>query len=241
MATKEKKSSINKTARITGVLYLVIALVGGLAFTAATSSLIVAGDATATANNIMASESLFRIGAAGDSVVFLVEIVLVVTLYVLFKPVSKTLSLVAAFSRLAMTVMQGMNLLNKFTVLLLLSGADYLAVFEPDQLHALVMSFLNAHEYGALIWGTFFGLHLLVLGYLLFKSGFFPRILGVLFVFASLGYLVDSFGHFLLPQYTEIYSWVVWATVPAELSFALWLLIKGVNVEKWEKRALESA
>jgi hypothetical protein len=104
-----------------------------------------------------------------------------------------------------------------------------------------VLLFLNAYEYGVLIWGTFFGLHLLVLGYLLFKSGYFPRILGVLFVFASFGYLIDSYGHLLLPQYSEIYNVVVWATVPAEMLFALWLLIKGVNVEQWEKRALESA
>jgi hypothetical protein len=241
MATKERTDSINKIARIAGVLYLVIALVGGLSFTAATSNLIVPGDATATANSIMASESLFRIGAVGDSVVCLAEIVLIVTLYVLFKPVSRTLNLVATFSRLAMTVMQGMNLLNKLTALLLLSDAGYLAVFERDRLHALVLQSLEAYEYGALVWGTFFGLHLLVLGYLLYKSGFFPRILGVLFVLASLGYLIDSYGHFLLPQYTEIYGWIVWATVPAELSFALWLLIKGVNVEKWERRALESA
>jgi len=234
-------NSIKKTARIAGVLYLVIAIVGGFAFTAGTSDLIIPGDATATANNIVASEGLFRIGAVGDSLTFLSEIVLVVLLYVLFRPVSKTFSLVAAVSRLAMTAMQGVNLLNKFVALLLLSGADYLTAFEPDQLHALVLLFLNAYEYGALIWGTFFGLHLLVLAYLLFKSGYFPRILGVLFAFASLGYLVDSFGHFLLPQYTEIYSWVVWATVPAELSFAFWLLIKGVNVEQWEERALESA
>jgi len=241
MTAKEKTNSINKTARIAGVLYLVIAIAGGLAFTAATSNLTVPGDAAATANNIMASEGLFRIGFAGDSVTFLSEIVLVVMLYVLFKPVSNTLALVAASFRLAMTVMQGTNLLNKVTVLLLLGGAGYSAVFEPDQLHALVSLFLEAYEHGALIWGTFFGLHLLVLGYLLFKSGYFPRILGVLFVLASLGYLIDSYGHLLLPQYSEIYTWIVWATVPAELTFAFWLLIKGVNVEQWKKRALESA
>jgi hypothetical protein len=105
-----------------------------------------------------------------DSVVFLIEVVLVVILYVLLKPVSKTLSLVAAFSRLAMAIVQGMNLLNYFAVLLLLSGADYLAVFEPGQLHALVLLFLNAHESVALIWGLFFGLHLLVLGYLVLAT-----------------------------------------------------------------------
>jgi hypothetical protein len=236
-----KMNSIKKTARTTGALYLVIAIVMGISFTVATTNLIVPGDATATANNIIASESLFRIGAVGDTVTFLIEIVLVVLLYIIFKPVSITLSLVAAFSRLAMTVIQGMNLLNKFNALQLLSGADYLTVFGPDQLHAFALQSLNAYKFGALIWGTFFGLHLFVLAILLFKSGYFPKFLGVLFVFASLGYLIDSFGHFLLPKYTEIYTWIVWATVPAELVFAFWLLIKGVNVEKWEKRSLESA
>jgi hypothetical protein len=234
-------NSIKTIARIAGALYLVIAITGGFAFFAAYESLVVPGDATATANNIVASEGLFRIGVVGDSLNFLCEIVLVVLLYVLFRPVSKILSLVAASFRLAMTAVQGMNLLNKAIVLLLLGGADYLTVFEPDQLHALATLFLNTYEYGALIWGTFFGFHLLVLGYLIFKSGYFPRFLGVLFVFASLGYLVDSYGHILLPQYTDIYTWVVLATIPAELAFAFWLLIKGVDVEKWEERARESA
>jgi hypothetical protein len=234
-------NSIKQTARTTGALYLAIAVVMGLSFTAATTNLIVPGDATATANQIIASESLFRIGAVGDAVTFLTEIVLVVLLYILFKPVSKTLSLVAAFSRLAMTVMQGMNLLNKFTAIQLLKGAESLKVLGSDQLNALALQSLKAYEFGALIWGTFFSLHLFVLAILLFKSGYFPRFLGLLFVFASLGYLIDSFGHFLLPEYTEIYTWIVWATVPAELVFAFWLLIKGVDVEKWEERALESA
>jgi hypothetical protein len=234
-------NSIKRTARITGGLYLVIAVASGFAFFVAYEGLVVPGDATATANNIMASEGLFRLGFVGDSVTFLSEIVLLILLYVLFRPVSKTLSLVAASFRLAMTVMQGTNLLNKVIVLLLLGGNGYSTVFEPDQLHALASLFLNAYEYGALIWGTFFGLHLLVLGYLLLKSGYFPRILGVLFVLASVGYLIDSYGNLLLPQYSQIYTWIVLATIPAELSFAVWLLIKGVNVEQWEERALESA
>ena len=233
-------SSIKRTARITGGLYLIIAVASAFAFFVAYEGLIVPEDATATANNIMASEGLFRIGFVGDSVTFLSEVVLVVLLYVLFRPVSKTLSLIAAAFRLAMTVMQGTNLLNKVTALLLLDGAGYATAFEPDQLHTLVSLFLSAYEYGALIWGTFFGLHLLVVGYLLYKSGYYPKILGVLFVLASAGYLIDSFGNLVLPQFAEVYTWIVLATIPAELSFAVWLLIKGVNVEKWEKRALES-
>ena len=136
-----------------------------------------------------------------DAVVFLSEIVLIAMLYTLLKPVSKTLSLAAAFARLAMAVMQGMNLLNYCFVLLLVSGAGYLTVFEPDQLHALVLLFLNAYEYVALIWAMFFALHLLVLGYFVYKSGYFPRILGIMLVVASFGYLIDSFGTVLLPQY----------------------------------------
>lgn len=234
-------NSIERTARVAGLLYLIIAICAGFSFGYMRSTLIVPGDAAATVSNLMASEWLFRLGIVSDAVVFLAEIVLIALLYALLRPVSKTLSLAAAFARLAMTIMQGMNLLNYFFVLLLLSGAGYLTVFEPDQLQALVLLFLNAYEYVALIWGTFFGLHTLLLGYLVYKSGYFPRILGVLLVFASIGYLTDSFGNFLWPQYDALYaSAVVVLALLGELPFTFWLLIKGVNVEQWEKRALEA-
>ena len=228
MATQEKTNSLKKTARIAGLLILIISVFAPFSMMYVPSNLIVPGDAATTAKNIMASEGLFRAGIVSDSIVFLIEIVLVVILYVLLKPVSKTLSLVAAFSRLAMTVIQAINLLNHFTPLLLLSGAGYLTVFEPDQLYALVLLFLNAHEYVVLIWGLFFGLHLFVLGYLVYKSGYIPRILGVLLVIASLCYLTQSFGNILLPQYEEIFASVGLLSM-IELAFPLWLLIKGVK------------
>ena len=234
-----KPKEIKKTARIAGFLYLILAPLTAFPLFYVSSSLVEPGDAAATANNIMASEWLFRSGIASDSVVFLIEIVVTVLLYALLRQVNKTLSLVAAFSRLAMAVIQGINLLNHFTVLLLLGGAGYLTVFEPDQLHALASLFLNVHEYGALIWSTFFGLHLFFLGYLVFKSGYIPRILGVLLIIASLCYLIQSFGNILLPKYEEIFAWFGYLSI-IETAFPLWLLIKGVNVEQWEKRALES-
>jgi hypothetical protein len=240
MTTKEKMNSLKKTARIAGLLILIISVFAPFSMMYVPSNLIVPGDAATTANNIVASEGLFRAGIVSDSVVFLIEIVITVVLYVLLKPVSKTLSLVAAFSRLAMTVIQGINLLNHFIPLLLLSGAGYLTVFEPDQLHALVLLFLNAHEYVVLVWGLFFGLHLFFLGYLVYKSGYIPRILGVLLIIASLCYLAQSFGNILLPKYEEIFATIGFLSI-LELAFPLWLLIKGVNVEKWENRALESA
>jgi hypothetical protein len=202
----------------------------------------VPGDAAATAGNIKASESLFRWGLLGESILFLSEIVLTVMLYLLLKPVSKTLSLIAAFARLAMTVMQGANLVFKFAALLVLSGAGYLTAFEPDQLHALALLLFDAHNYGALVWGTFFGLHCFVLGYLIFKSGYFPRVLGVLMVFAALAYLADSFGNFLSPGYEERFAWIVTVTgFVGELPFFLWLLIRGLNVQKWQERVAESS
>jgi hypothetical protein len=141
-----------------------------------------------------------------------------------------------------MAVMQGMNLLNYCFVLLLVSGAGYLTVFEPDQVHALVLLFLNAYEYVALIWALFFALHLLVLGYVVYKSGYVPRMLGIMLVVAALGYFIDSFGTVLLPQYEELYASVVVLTaIVGELPLTFWLLIKGINVEQWKKRALESA
>ena len=241
MHPQEKSNSIKKIARISGVLYLFIAVCGGFAFFAGYETLMVAGDATATANLIMSSESTFRIGLAGDAFTFLGEIALTVLLYVLFKPVNKILSLVAALSRLAMTAMIGMNLLNKVIAFHLLSTADYLGTFTADQSQALAHLFLTAYGYGSLIWGIFFGLHLLIIGYLIFKSSYFPKILGLLFVFAASGYFIHSFGNFLFPQYEAIYNVVILATVPAELAFALWLLIIGINVEQWKMRTLEPA
>ena len=235
-------NSINKSARFAGFLYLLIAVCGGFSFFYMRNTIIVPGDAIATANNLMASEWLFRLGIVADAIVFLSEILLIAILYTLLKPVSKTLSLAAAFARLAMVTMQGMNLLNYFFVLLLVGGTGYLAVFDAGQLNALVLLFLNAYEYVALIWGVFFGLHTLLLGYLVYKSGYFPRALGILLVLASFGYLIDSFGNFLLPQYDELYaSTVVLLAIVGELSFTFWLLIMGVNDKKWQQRALESA
>jgi hypothetical protein len=219
---------LNKIARIAGVLILLTAVLAPFSLIYVPSTLVVPGDAATTANNIIASEGLFRLGIVSDALVFLLEIAIIVLLYVLLKPVNQTLSLVAAFSRLAMAVIQGINLLNYFFVLLLLSGAGYLAVFSPDQLHALALLFLGAHELVALIWGLFFGFHLLVLSYLVYRSGYLPRILGVVLLVTALCYLTQSFGNMLLPQYAETFTTIGFLAI-IELAFPLWLLIKGVK------------
>ena len=205
------------------------------------NTLIVPGDAAATASNIMASESLFRFGGiGGELVILLSEIVLTIILYVLLKPVSNTLSLVTAVPRLIMTAIHGINLLNYFFVLLSLSDSAYAAAFDAHQQQALVSLFLDAHHYGFTIGIAFLTLHVFVLGYLIYKAGYIPLILGVLFLLAGLGYLIDSAGILLLADY-ETPGFVALPIVIAEIAFPLWLLVKGVNVERWTKRALESA
>jgi hypothetical protein len=228
MNNAETTNSLNRTARIAGALTLLMAVIAPLGMIYMPSTLVVPGDATATANNIMASEGLLRLGIAGNAVVFLIEIVLIVMLYVLLEPVSKTFSLVAAFARLAMTTVQGINLFNQFMVLQVLGGAPYLNGFEPGQLHALALLFMNAFDSVSLIWGLFFALHLSVLGALVYQSGYIPRVVGASLIVASLCYFVQSFGTILSPGSTEIWSTIGLVSM-VELVFPLWLVIKGVK------------
>jgi hypothetical protein len=241
MTTREELNSIQKNTKVAGVLYLLIAVLAGFVHFYVPGKLIVSGDAAATASTIMASEGLFRMSIATELVILLSEIVLSILLYVLLKPVNKTLSLVAVVSRLAMTAIHGVNVLNHFFVLLLLGGAGYLTAFQPNQLNALVTLFLDSYNYGYTIGIVFFTLHTFILAYLIFKSGYFPKILGVLFMFAAFGYLIDGFSHVLIANYKTGPVYLALPIAIAEIAFPLWLLIKGVNAEQWEKRALESA
>jgi hypothetical protein len=233
LTTKEHMKPIQWTARMAGVLYLLVAVLAGFVHFYVPSALIVPSDATATATRIMASEGLFRLSMASELVLLLVEIALSLMLYVLLKPVNRTLSLVAAASRLAMTTIHGFNLVNQAIVLLLLSGAGYLAVFAPDQLHALMMLFLDAYTWGYQIGIVFFVLHTFPLGYLIYRSGYFPKLLGVLFVIAALGYLLDSFALVLIANHKIGAPYFALPIALAEVAFPLWLLFKGVNAEQW--------
>jgi hypothetical protein len=230
----------NKTARIAGILYLIIIAAGIFAEFFVRQSLIVAGDAATTASNIMAAESLFRFGIAGDLIMIISDIALALAFYFLLKPVSRSLSMMAAFFRMTQATILGFNLLNLLLALSLVSGVSYLAVVGTDQLQALGLLFLEAHSIGYSVGLVFFGINCLVLGYLVFKSGYLPKVLGILLVFAGVGYLVDCFAQFLLPTYdlyADTFAMVVFGpAIIGELSMALWLLIKGVNVSASDQR-----
>ena len=229
-----------KTARFAGLLYLIIIAAGIFAEFFVRQSLIVAGDAAATAANIVASESLFRFGIAGDLIMIISDIALALAFYFLLKPVSRSLSLTAAFFRMTQATILGFNLLNLFLALSLLSGVSYLAVLGTEQLQAMGLLFLEAHGTGYSIGLVFFGINCLILGYLVVKSGYLPKVLGILLVVAGVGYLVDCFAQFLLPTYdlyADTFAMVVFGpAVIGELAMALWLLIKGVNVRPADDR-----
>lgn len=231
-------TSPRNTARVAGLLYLMVVVFGIFAEMAVRSNLIVPGDATATANNIIASESLFRMGIVSDLIMMTCSLLLPLVLYKLFKPVSKNHALLMVVFILVSVPIVCLNMLNQFAALLLLKGADYFAVFNADQLHALVMFFLDLHKHGYLIAQIFFGLWLLPLGFLVFKSGYFPRILGVLLMIASVALLIDFLLVFLFPNFAATISPIV--LIPgaiAEISFCLWLLFKGVKVQQPAARA----
>jgi hypothetical protein len=227
-------NSINKTARIAGVLYLTVMPLGILGLLYVPSTLIVPGDAATTAGNIMASEALFRLSIVSALLVQIVNIFVVLALYRLLKPVNKNMALLMAIFILLGAPIAMLSELNKFAVLVLLSGADTLAVFTTDQLQALASLFLELHQHGVNIASIFWGLWLFPMGYLVFKSGYLPKLIGILLMIGCFGYLIDSATSFLLPNFEATVSQF---TFIGELLLPLWLLIKGVNVEEWEKRA----
>jgi hypothetical protein len=236
MTTRTAETSPFLIARVAGFLYLLVMPLGIFGALYVPSKLIVPGNAAATARNLVASESLFRLGIVSDLLAPIILILVVLALYQLLKPVNKTMALLMVMLVLAGAPISMLNKLNQFAAIQLLSGADYLAVFTQEQLQALALLFLRLHNQASTIGFIFWGLWLFPLGYLVFKSGFFPRILGILLMIACVGYLTDSFATFL--GYTVNVG--VFAAL-GEVLFILWLLIKGLNVDQWNKRALRSA
>jgi len=229
MKNRISDMSQREAVTVLRLLYPIWAVVAIFSIMYVPATLIVPGDATTTANNIMANELLFRMGIVGSLITQLIFIFAVLVLYKLFKPVNKNhASLMVIFALVGVPIAM-LNTLNRVAALLLLNGADYLKVFEPDQLHTLVMLFLNLNEQGVLIASIFWGLWLFPLGYLIYKSGYFPRILGALVVIAGFGYLLGSFTHFLLPNYEVIFP-VFELMAFGEILFILWILLKGAKI-----------
>lgn len=220
--------TLNQIAKTVAILTLAIALVAPFSMIIVPSNIFVTGDAAATAANAAASQGLLRGSLAIDGLVFLLEIVLVVALYELLKPVNATLALMAAFARLAMTIVQGFNLLNHFIPLLLVSDPQYAASLGEGSFNALVSLFFSAHQSVEVIWGLFFALHLLLAGILVIRSGYIAKFAGAALLLASLAYFVQGFGTILAPQFQSVFDTVGMLSM-VELVFPIWLLAKRVK------------
>ena len=233
-----KRISPQMYARTAGVLYLVIILAGIFAEAFVRGMLIKSGDASTTALKIMESKLLWRAGFAGELLMLSCDVAVALIFYALFEPVSRNLSLLGAFFRLVSTAIIAVAGLGHFGVLFLLDDAEYLKVFDPRQLDAAAYLLIKFHGAGYNIGLVFFGFDCLIIGNLLYRSGFFPKFLGVFLSIAGMCYLMSSFGWFLAPAFeARIDGFLFMIVGLAELALCLWLMIRGVNVSKWRNRA----
>lgn len=228
--------SMKYILRLSGLGYLVIFLTGFFSNFYVLENLFVLGNAEATLNNIIENEMLFRYGIAGFILMVIFDLLLAWTFYILFRQVSDKLSLLSSWLRLVNAAIFGVALFKLINVLQIITDSNYKNIFDNNIKEAQIMlSHLDFNNIW-LIGLLFFGLHLLLLGYLIFKSEFIPKFIGILLFIAGLGYLVDSFAHFLLANYDsykEIFELIVILPgVIGELSFTIWLLINGFFVRK---------
>ena len=225
-------------ARVAGVLYLSVLPLSIFGTLSINAQLVVPGDAAVTANHILAAETLFRLGIVSALVAQIVNTVVVLALYQLLKSVNKNMAALMVIFLLLGVPIAMLNELNNVALLFLVSGADAVKGLTADQMHALISLLVNVHANGLTIAGLFWGLWLLPMGYLVFKSGFLPRILGVLLIIGCFGYLIQSVAALLFPAFNvNIALFTFWG----EVLFPMWLIIRGVNVEQWKKHIRASA
>ncbi len=226
-------SSKIRSARIAGLLYLLIIGFGLIAQIFVRDSLVDYKNAAITASNILASEFWFRFGFVSELMMLICDIGVTTILFILLRDFSKSLSLASTFFRLASIIILSVTALSHYAALFILSGENYLAVFSSDQLDAMALLSIRLHGAGYNISLLFFGIHLIFLGYLAYRSGLFPRVLGVLLLAGGICYIANSLTWFLFPAVVEtIYPAILIPCFIGELLFSLWLLIKGVRVLK---------
>jgi hypothetical protein len=221
--------STKKNARVAGLLYLSL-MTAPLRLVYIPSVLFVTGNATTTANNIAAHETLFRLGIVSDLLTGTMAIFLTLALYRLLKGVDQDLArLMVILGSLMVTPIYFLNTLNDVAALMLVRGANFLSVFDKSQRDALAMLFLRLHHGGVVANEIFWGLWLFPFGVLVYRSRFLPRILGVWLVINCFAYLAISLTGLLLPQYEDMVFHIAFPAMLGELAIMLWLLIKGAK------------
>jgi hypothetical protein len=233
MVGRLEETSSRLKARITGAFYLLTILTGIFAQGFVSGRLVVDGDAAATATNILTHRGLFQLGFAVYLVEMACQIAMTALFYDLLKPAGRSVSLLAAFLGLAGCVIKTFSRVFFIVPLFVLGGAHYLSVFSAEQLQALALLFLKVNDRGAAIALVFFGFYALLQGYLIIRSKFLPRILGVLSVLGGLGWL--SFLY--LPLGYHLFPYIAALGLLGSVLLILWLLVFGVNEQRWKEQA----
>jgi hypothetical protein len=225
--------SNKRTARIAGALYLFIILAGFFHLKYVPSTLIEWNNPSATVSNIIASETLFRLGILVGLIGYTLFLLLPMVLYKVLSPVDKTYAAFMVALAAVSVPISFVNSLNQFAVLTLIGKANYLGVFDAGKVQAQVMFYLDSYRNGNRIASIFWGLWLFPFGYLVFKSGFLPKILGILLTFGCFGYIINFVGSFLFPNYsgTILSTFITKPGSLGELGICLWLLIMGVKTQ----------
>jgi hypothetical protein len=237
MANQTVENSPQRYARAGGVLYLAIIVLGAFAEGFVANRLIVSGDAATTAANILASPELWRLGVAADLIVVLFAVPLLWIEYLLLRPVSKQLVLLAVLFNLVSLAVESISKLFLIVVMPTLNNAEFLKAFAPHQLQILANLALRSHDIAFNIALIFFGFTCLVNGYLIFRSGYLPKFVGILMQIAGLSYLVACFAALFAPAFADLITpAILLPPLIGESSFCLWLLLKGVNNAKWQER-----
>jgi hypothetical protein len=239
MTEQTKEASPLLMARIAGALYLIV-IVGALysPFAVAPSGMMLGDAAIPAPAAIVASKQMYILGGIAQLALGAADIAIALIFYELLKPVSRSLALLGATFRLVFVAIANANVLNHFVPLLILSGANYFGAFNPDQLLALARLFLKLRTTGLDIAFVFFGFHCVVIGYLLLRSTFLPRILGLLLAIGGLGYLANIFIYVLPPAVSaQLFPYIMLPAGLAEIWLSLWLVVVGVNVSKWKLQA----
>jgi Domain of unknown function (DUF4386) len=225
--------SKKKTARIAGILYLILVVSGMFHLMYVPSQLIVADNPSLTISNIIARETLFRLGILGGIICYTAFLLLPLALYKLLSPVNKTHAVLMVTLAAVSIPISFVNLLNKFSVLTLIGKAKYLSVFDAGQLQAQALLYLDYYSNGNQVASIFWGLWLFPFGYLVYKSGFLPKVFGILLMAGCFGYIIDFLGYFFFSNYSEtVFSTFI--GIPSslgEIGICLWLLIIGVKTK----------
>ncbi|MEP6896514.1 MAG: DUF4386 domain-containing protein [Chloroflexota bacterium] len=230
MSTHTTQLSPLLYARTAGLLYLIVIVAGIVAQIFISGKIVIDGDAAATATNILAHRDLFQLGFTVYLIEMVSQIAQATLFYILLKPVSRNVALLALIFSLIGCTIKTLSRLFYIAPLLILGDIHYLSVFTTDQLQALALLLLNVNDKAAGMALAFFGFSTLLNGYLVIRSTFLPRFLGVLSLVGGLGWLT-----FLYPPLgLQLFPYIVLVGILGSLSQILWLLVKGVNVEKWE-------